>query len=128
MPLKEIRIDKYLWAIRVYKTRNIATEACRKGKIIINNVEVKPSRIIKPGDIIHVKKIPVIYTYKVKLLLSNRVSAKLVPEYAEDITPEEELAKLKLQHASGFFIRDRGAGRPTKKERRTIDKIRNNEF
>ncbi len=124
---KEIRIDKFLWAVRIYKTRSLATDACKKGKIIIDNIEVKPSRIIKGGEIIMVKKMPVIYTYKVKSILVNRVAAKLVQEYIDDLTSEEELLKLKLQ-PSGFFIRDRGTGRPTKKERRTIDKIQDDDF
>ena len=119
----DLRIDKYLWAVRVFKTRSLATDACRKGKVIIDEVQVKPSRIVKEGDVIQVKRNPVVYSYRVKKLLGKRLSAKLVVDYVENITPEEELKKLEVKET--FFIkRDRGAGRPTKKERRIIDKLR----
>ena len=120
---KEIRIDKYLWAVRVFKTRSLATDACRKGKVIIDEIQVKPSRAVKEGDVIQVKRTPVIYSYRVKKLLGKRLSAKLVVDYVEDITPEEELKKLEIKDT--FFIkRDRGSGRPTKKERRIMDRLR----
>lgn len=119
----EIRADKFLWAVRLYKTRSLSAEACKKGKVLIDDIEIKPSRNIKTGDVILLKKPPVNYTYRVIGSPKNRVSAKLVDQYIEDITPEEELAKLEL--VDSFFIkRDRGAGRPTKKERRIIDKLR----
>jgi ribosome-associated heat shock protein Hsp15 len=121
--INPIRIDKFLWSVRIYKTRSIASDACRKGKIIINNVQVKPSRIILKNEIIIVKKPPVIYSYRVIEPVGNRVSAKLAELYAEDTTPPEEKAKLDLKQV-GVIHRDKGTGRPTKKERRLIDKIK----
>jgi len=118
-----IRIDKYLWAVRLFKTRNIASEACRSGKILINNYPVKPSRIINVNDIFTLRSNPIVYTYKVKELLSNRVGPKLVDAYLENLTPPEELLKLEMNSISPLIKRDRGAGRPTKKERRDIDKL-----
>ncbi len=120
---KQVRVDKWLWAVRVFKTRNQATEACKKGRILIQNTPVKPSRVLRVNDIIQVKKPPVVYSYKVNGLLAKRLSARLVKEYFEDITPEQELEKLKVRDT--FFVsRDKGSGRPTKKERRIIDKLR----
>lgn len=118
------RIDKYLWAVRIYKTRSQAAEACKKGKVLIEEIPVKPSRIVKPGDVIFVKKLPVIYTYKVTALVEKRVSAKIVSDYCENLTPQAELDKLKKDHITIVFKRDRGAGRPTKRERRMIDKLK----
>jgi ribosome-associated heat shock protein Hsp15 len=120
---KSIRIDKYLWSVRIYKTRSIASDACKKGKIIINNVQVKPSRVISKNEIIIVKKPPVIYTYKVIDPIENRVSAKLVEQYIEDMTTEEEMLKLNINHTGIIGFREKGSGRPTKKERRLIDKL-----
>ena len=120
---KRIRVDKWLWAVRIYKTRNQATEACKKGRILIREQPVKPSRVLRVNDIVQVKRPPVIYSYKVTGLLSKRLSARLVQDYVENITPESELQKLKVRET--FFIsRDKGSGRPTKKERRTMDKLR----
>lgn len=122
---KRVRLDKWLWAVRIYKTRNQAAEACRKGKILVNGQEAKPSRDIRINDIIIVRKLPVIYTYKVLVLTENRQSAKIVKDFLEDLTSVDELNKLKVK--DGFFIkRDQGKGRPTKKERRTLDNIINN--
>ena len=123
--LKEVRIDKWLWATRIYKTRSQATEACKKGKVIINKIPVKPSRIVKIGEEIQVKKLPVIYTYKVKGLLEKRISAQLVHDYMKDLTSNIELQKLKLKN-DNFFVREKGSGRPTKKERRIIENLKNN--
>ncbi len=117
------RIDKFLWNVRLYKTRGQAAEACRKGQIIINAIPVKPSRIIREGETINLKKNPVLYSYKISAIPKSRLPAKLVPDFLEDITPEEELNKLLLRDTF-FIVRDRGSGRPTKKERRLIDKIR----
>ena len=122
---KQVRVDKWLWAVRIFKTRNLATEACKKGKIIINDQPVKPSRVLKINDVVHVKKPPVLYVYRVKGLLGKRLSARLIQEYCENITPESELKKLKVRETF-FVVRDRGAGRPTKKERRIIDKFKGN--
>ncbi len=117
-----MRIDKYLWAIRVFKTRSLASEACSSAKIFIDNQAVKPSRNVNIGDIIQVKKTPVTYSYKVLQLLDKRVGAKLVETYAIDITPKEEIEKLDLMKMNAQAVRDRGTGRPTKKDRRIIDK------
>jgi ribosome-associated heat shock protein Hsp15 len=117
------RIDKWLWSVRIFKTRSQASEACRKGRIIINGIQVKPSRDIKAGEIILIRKPPAIYTYRVKSLVQKRLSALLARECYEDLTSVEELNKLKINETL-FFKRDRGAGRPTKKERRTLDKLR----
>lgn len=119
---KEVRIDKWLWAIRVFKTRSLAAEACKKGKVIIDDVQVKPSRIVKINDVVFVRKLPVVYSYKVTGLIEKRVSASLAVQNFEELTPEEELLKLQVNEAI-FVKRDRGSGRPTKKERRVINKI-----
>ena len=115
------RIDKYLWSIRVFKTRTDATDACKGNKITVNDQSVKPSREIKAGDIINVRKGAVLYTYKVLAPIEKRVGAKDVPNYAENLTPESELNKLRAPVETFFIRRDRGTGRPTKKERRDID-------
>jgi len=117
-----VRIDKYLWAVRVFKTRSQATEACKKGRVSMDDAPVKPSRMVSAGDEIQVKKMPVVYSYRIKDPIEKRVGAKIVDRFVEDITPGEELLKLKMQ--DDFFVqRDRGAGRPTKKERRLLDDI-----
>lgn len=121
---KPVRIDKFLWSVRLYKTRSIASDECRKGRIIINNIQVKPSRIITKNEIIIVKKPPVIYTYKVIEPVENRVSAKLAELFVEDLTTGEEKAKLDIRQPGGTVYRDKGSGRPTKKERRVIDKLK----
>ena len=119
---KSVRIDKYLWAVRLYKTRTLATEACKKGKVSVDDMPTKPSRTVSAGDVIEVKKMPVVYSYRVKDPIEKRVGAKIVDQYVEDVTPQEELQKLDMQ--DDFFVkRDRGAGRPTKKERRLLDDI-----
>jgi ribosome-associated heat shock protein Hsp15 len=116
------RIDKFLWAVRTYKTRSLATDACKKGRIIMEGNPVKPSREVKIGDIILVRKLPVIYTLKVRKLLENRVSAQRVPEFIENLTSVEELAKLNVRETV-FYAREKGAGRPTKRDRRLLDKV-----
>lgn len=118
-----IRIDKYLWAVRLYKTRSIATDACKSGKILIHGYPVKPSRIINVNDVFMLKSNPVVYTYRVKELLANRVGPKLVENYLENLTPAEELLKLDMNINPPILRREKGAGRPTKKERRDIDKL-----
>jgi ribosome-associated heat shock protein Hsp15 len=118
-----VRVDKWLWAVRIYKTRNLATHACRKGRIIIDGQAVKPSRLLKANDVVQVKKPPVLYTYRVRGLLGKRLSARLVQDYCENITPASELEKLKVRETF-YVVRDRGAGRPTKKERRIIDNLK----
>ena len=115
------RIDKYLWAIRAFKTRTDATDACKGGKVKVAGVNAKPSKEVKPGDVLTVKKGTVTYTYKVLQPLERRVGAKLVPEYALNLTPAAELEKLRAPVETFFITRDRGAGRPTKKDRREIE-------
>ncbi|MBN2481828.1 MAG: RNA-binding S4 domain-containing protein [Bacteroidales bacterium] len=122
----KVRLDKWLWSVRMYKTRNKATEACRKGRIMINGTEAKPSREIKRGDTVFIRKLPVVYTIRVKELVENRLPAKRIQEFYEDITNPEELEKLKLKDMA-FFKRDRGTGRPTKRERRLLNEIINQE-
>ena len=121
--MKEVRIDKWMWATRIFKTRTIAVEACKKNRVMINDVVVKPSRMIKVGDIIQVRKPPVTYSFKVLGLTQNRMGAKLVPEYLENITPPEQYEILELNKISGFVDRAKGTGRPTKKDRRHIDEF-----
>ena len=121
--MADARIDKYLWAIRAFKTRTDATEACKGGKVKIAGVNAKPSKEVKPGDVLTVKKGSVTYTYKVLQPLERRVGAKLVPEYALNLTPASELEKLRTPVETFFITRDRGAGRPTKKDRREIEEI-----
>lgn len=123
--MNKVRIDKWLWAVRLFKTRSIAADACNKGRVLINNTTAKPSKELNGDETITVRKPPVIYTYKIKALVKNRLPAKLVPDYIEDLTSVEELDKLKIKET--FFVqRDRGTGRPTKKERRIMDKLKTN--
>ena len=119
----EVRIDKYLWAIRVFKTRTEATEACGGGKVKIGEVNAKPSKAVQPGDVLHIRKGAVTFTYKVLQPLDHRVGAKLVPDYAQNLTPEEEMLKMRAPVETFFVQRDRGAGRPTKKDRREIEQL-----
>ncbi|WP_301383494.1 RNA-binding S4 domain-containing protein, partial [uncultured Duncaniella sp.] len=114
------RIDKWMWAMRIFKTRTIATDACKKGRVLMGGVAVKPSRTIKEGDIINVRKPPVTYSFRVKALAQNRLGAKLVPEYMENITPKSELDLLDVVRISGFIDRRKGLGRPTKREGRDL--------
>ena len=117
------RIDKFLWAIRAFKTRTEATDACKGNKVKVGGVPAKPSRLIKVGDTIEVRKGAIQFTYLVKALIENRVGAKLVPEYVDNLTPQSELDKMRAPVETFFVTRDRGAGRPTKKERREIDAV-----
>jgi ribosome-associated heat shock protein Hsp15 len=119
----QVRIDKFLWAVRLFKTRNLAAEACKGGKVLINNYPIKSSRVISANEIFTLRKNQIIYTYKIKEVISNRVGPKLVENYLENLTSPEELLKLEIDYNSPFVKRDRGTGRPTKKERREIDKL-----
>ena len=121
--MTEVRIDKYLWSIRVFKTRSEATDACKGGKIRVNGADTKPSKMVKIGDTIVARKGAVTYTYKVLDLIDKRQGPKLVPNYAENLTPPEELAKLRAPIETFFLKRDRGAGRPTKKDRRQMEAL-----
>jgi len=117
------RADKFLWTVRIFKTRGLSTDACKKGRVMIDGHPIKPARNIKNGDVIEIKKPPVIYTYKVLNQPKNRIPARLVSEFIADLTSPEELARLEMRDT--FFIRrEKGKGRPTKKERRLIDKIK----
>ena len=117
----QARIDKWLWAVRIYKTRSIAAEACKKGHISIGDRTAKPANNVRVGDIVNVKKAPITYSFKVLKCAENRVGAKLVPELMENVTPQEQYEILEMSKMSGFVGRMRGTGRPTKKERRDLD-------
>ena len=119
--MSEVRIDKWLWATRIFKTRSLATESCKKNRVSIGGASVKPSRIVKTGDQIAIRKPPVTYTFRVLDVTENRIGAKLVPQYLENITPPEEYEILEMSKISGFVNRSKGLGRPTKKERRVLD-------
>jgi ribosome-associated heat shock protein Hsp15 len=121
--MEEVRIDKWLWAVRIFKTRTIAVEACKKGRVMIDNVAVKPSRNIRVGDVVQVRKPPVTYSFKVLALSQNRMGAKLVPQFMENVTPPDQYELLELSKISGFVDRQRGTGRPTKKERRDLEQF-----
>lgn len=116
-----IRIDKYLFAVRLYKTRSQASEECRKGKVTIAGMNVKPSRELKVGETIQLRRPPINRSYKILALTENRMAAKLVPEFLLETTPASELEILEVQKNMSFFNRERGTGRPTKKERRDLD-------
>lgn len=118
--MNEVRVDKWLWAMRVFKTRTVATEACKKGRVMVGDAVAKPSRTIKVGDIVYVRKPPVTYSFRVKALTQNRLGAKLVPDYMENITPRSELDLLDIVKISGFIDRRKGLGRPTKREGREL--------
>ncbi|MDE6345294.1 MAG: RNA-binding S4 domain-containing protein [Muribaculaceae bacterium] len=125
MAKSEERIDKWLWAMRIFKTRTVATDSCKKGRVSIgatadSSVAVKPSRLIKVGDIVHVRKPPVTYSFRVKALTENRLGARLVPEYMENITPQAQYDLLDVVKISGFIDRRKGLGRPTKREGREL--------
>lgn len=117
----EARLDKWLWAARIYKTRTLAADACKNGRITINNAPAKPSRMVKAGDKIGVKKSPVTYTFLVKQAIEKRVGAKILPDILENVTPPEQYELLEMSRISGFIDRARGTGRPTKKDRRAMD-------
>lgn len=125
---EQARIDKWLWAVRIYKTRSIAAEACKKGQISIGDRTVKPSHTVRIGDIVNVKKSHVTYSFRVLKAAENRVGAKLVPEIMENVTPQEQYEILEMSKISGFADRMRGTGRPTKKERREIDSFMENSY
>ncbi len=122
--MTEERVDKWLWAMRVFKTRTIATDACKKGRVSIGGSPVKPSRAIKAGDIIDVKKPPITYTFRVVQLTANRLGARLVPEYLENLTPPSQYELLEMTKMSGFVDRRKGLGRPTKREGRKLSEFR----
>ena len=119
----EARLDKWLWAARIYKTRTIAADACKNGRITINGAQAKPSRTVKAGDEVGVRKPPVTYTFRVKQAIEKRVGAKLLPDVLENITDAAQYELLEMSKISGFVNRARGTGRPTKKDRRALDEF-----
>lgn len=121
--MPEARIDKWMWAARIFKTRTIVAEACKKGRIYINGAQAKPARMIKPGDTIQVKKPPITYSFKVIQAIEKRVGAKLVPEIMENVTTPDQYELLEMSKISGFVNRAKGTGRPTKKDRRDLDEF-----
>ena len=121
--MDDVRLDKYLWAVRVFKTRSDAADAIRTNKVTVNGAWVKPSREVRRGDRIEVRRQAVTYAYRVIELVSSRQPAKNVPDYCLDITPQQELDKLHAPRETVFVLRDRGTGRPTKKERRALDSL-----
>lgn len=123
MIMNEVRVDKWLWAVRIFKTRSIASDACKKGRVMIGGVSLKPSRNIRVGDVVQVKKSPVVFSFKVLDLAEKRMGAKLVPDFMENVTSADQYELLELNKLSGFVDRQRGAGRPTKKERRDLDQF-----
>jgi ribosome-associated heat shock protein Hsp15 len=116
-----VRIDKFIWAVRFYKTRSIAAEAVKSEQVMLNGAFAKPAATVKPGDEIRIKRNPIWRSYRIKTMLKNRVAAKLLPEFIEDITPAEEIEKLEMMKLMPGYDRERGTGRPTKKERRELD-------
>jgi ribosome-associated heat shock protein Hsp15 len=121
--IKEARLDKWLWSVRIFKTRTIAADACKKGRISIKDVVMKPSHMVKEGDIVQVKRSPVTYSFKVLQPLENRVGAKFVKDYLENVTTPDQYELLEMNRISGFVNRARGTGRPTKKERRELEQF-----
>ena len=119
----EARLDKWLWAARIFKTRTIAAEACKKGRVMMQGLPMKPARVIKEGDVIEVRKPPITYSFRVLKTIENRVGAKLVPEVLENITPPNQYELLEMSRISGFVNRAKGTGRPTKKDRRDLEEF-----
>lgn len=124
----EVRIDKWLWAVRLFKTRTLAADACKKGKVIIQNVQVKPSRNVKVGDVVSIKRNPFLFSFKVLALSENRMNAKLVQDFLLNVTTTDQLELIEMAKLAGNMGRDRGAGRPTKKERRDLEDFIDPEF
>ena len=119
--MDEARIDKWLWAARIFKTRSIAADACKNGRVMVNDVNVKPSRMVKEGDKVSVRKPPVTYSFRILKTIEQRVGAKLLPDIYENITPADQYELLEMNRISGFVDRARGTGRPTNKDRRAME-------
>ena len=117
----EARIDKWLWAARIFKTRTIAAAACKKGQVSMNGTPLKASRMIKAGDVVSVRKPPVTYSFRVLQPIERRVGAKLIPEILENVTTPDQYELLEMSKISGFVGRAKGTGRPTKKDRRSLE-------
>lgn len=126
--MAEERIDKWLWSMRVFKTRTIATDACRKGRVTMGGTAVKPSRTVKPGDVIDVRKPPITYTFRVKQLSTGRLGARLVPEYLENLTSQDQYDLLEMTKISGFVDRRKGLGRPTKRDSRELSRFKEDSY
>ena len=126
--MSEARIDKWMWAVRIFKTRTIAAEACKKGRITINGALAKAARMVKPGDVVQVRKPPITYSFKILQAIEKRVGAKLVNDMMENITPPEQYELLEMNRISGFINRAKGTGRPTKKDRRDLEEFTIPEF
>ncbi len=126
--MAEERIDKWLWSMRMFKTRTIATDACRKGRVTMGGTAVKPSRTVKPGDVIDVKKPPITYTFRVKQLSTGRLGARLVPEYLENLTSQDQYDLLEMTKISGFVDRRKGLGRPTKRDSRELSRFKEDSY
>ncbi len=125
MENKEARIDKWLWAARIFKTRTIAAAACKKGQVSIQGAVLKPSRMVKVGDVIDVRKPPITYSFKILKAIERRIGAKLIPEVLENVTSPDQFELLEMSKISGFVNRAKGTGRPTKKERRNLEEFTN---
>ncbi|MDD4644379.1 MAG: S4 domain-containing protein [Bacteroidales bacterium] len=123
METEQVRIDKWLWAVRIFKSRSLATDFCKRGKVLIGDESVKPSRIIRIGEIITIKRPPLTLTYQVKGLIQKRGSAVLAAENVVNLTPQEEFDRVRQKLESAFYVRDRGTGRPTKKDRRDLENL-----
>ena len=119
--MEEARIDKWLWASRIFKTSSIAADACKNGRVTIGGVNVKPSRMVKVGETVSVRKPPITYSFRILKTIEQRVGAKLLPEIYENVTAPEQYELLEMTRISGFVDRARGTGRPTKKDRRSLD-------
>ena len=119
--MDEARIDKWLWAARIFKTRSIAADACKNGRVTIGGVNVKPSHMVKVGETVSVRKPPITYSFRILKTIEMRVGAKLLPEIYENVTAPEQYELLEMTRISGFVDRARGTGRPTKKDRRSLD-------
>ena len=119
--MSEARIDKWLWAARIFKTRSIAADACKNGRVMVGGTTVKPSRMVKEGETVSVRKPPVTYSFKILKTIEQRVGAKLLPEIYENVTTADQYELLEMNRISGFVDRARGTGRPTKKDRRAMD-------
>ncbi len=118
---EEARVDKWLWAARIFKTRSIAADAIKNGRVTIGGMNVKPSRMVKAGEVIAVRKPPITYSFKILKPIEQRVGAKLIPEIYENVTSADQYELLEMNRISGFVNRQRGTGRPTKKDRRALD-------
>lgn len=126
--MSEARVDKWLWAARIFKTRTLAAAACKKGQVTLRGAQLKPSRTVKEGDVVDVRKPPITYSFKVKQAIEKRVGAKLLPDVLENVTAPEQYELLEMNRISGFVDRARGTGRPTKKDRRSLEEFTTPEF